>query len=110
MNGQHTFDCLYFDEDQFIDERIDTKFDFDLDFAIMNRQRHLRRHTKGPASQFVGQALLLNRLEKARPECLMHRESRVDDLTRDLVMFGRQLNHLCALASWRFKANGTVSA
>jgi hypothetical protein len=40
----------------------------------------------------------------------VHRKRRVDNLTRDLIVLGRQFNHLCALASWRFKANRLVPA
>ena len=110
MDGQDALYGLDFDQDKIIDKHVDTEADFDLGVAIMNRQRHLQSDIKGSSSQLVSEALLVNGLKQAGPKRLVHRKRRVDDLTRDFVMLGRQLNHLCALASWRFKANRSLSA
>lgn len=113
MNRQNSLNRFHFNDDLSFDDQVDSKARLYRNTLVDQRERRLTLDGDATRRQFMPQALLIDGLKEPRTERLMHRERRVDNLTRNLVLGGTRLNRLCASASLRFNAHfrspGTVT-
>jgi hypothetical protein len=102
MDRQQSLDSLHLDDNQVIDQDVDTKACLQASVAVGNGKRHLTVHSVAARLKLVGDALLINRFEQARSQYAVNGNSRIDHLMSYRVMFGRQRNDLGVLVSWWF--------
>ena len=73
MNWQNSFDCLEFDNNFILDEKIQPISEVNAHSIVAHGQRELRFDTKPPFPQFMSKAYLVGTLEKTRPKNGMKR-------------------------------------
>ena len=108
MDRQQPLDRLQFYNYKVVDQDVDTKACLQTDVAIDDGKRQLAVNPVTARLKLVGKALLINRFEQSRPERAVNRNSGVDNIASDRMMFRRWRNHLGALVPWWFELNRSV--
>ena len=101
MNRQGFFDRFDFDYDQIADNHVHSEARIDTHFSINDRHKDLTFDRELTNGEFVTETLLVDGFQQTQTKRLMDRESRIDDLPGNRIMFGRRLGQLGAFAAWR---------
>jgi hypothetical protein len=85
MNGQQSFDCLQFENQLPLNDKIQPISTFKLHSFILNRQRNLPFECKLPERQFVTKTFFISRLQQPRTETAMNFNARTNYLIREFI-------------------------
>jgi hypothetical protein len=78
---------------QFFDQDVEFKGALQLDAIIYERELDLSPKAQASLPQFVAEALLVDALQEARSQILVHRKRRVDDELSDMLLGFRRDHH-----------------
>ena len=85
VNWQNSFNCLEFDNNFILDEKIQPISKVNAHSILAHRQRELRFDTQPPFPQLMSKANLVRALEKTRPKNGMNSHGRINNLPADRV-------------------------
>lgn len=85
MNGKKLFHRLYFDNDEILDEKIDTVTGINLDPFIDEREGDLGLDLESDLMEFPGEAPVVRTFQKPRSEYGVHFYRTFNNCARDCV-------------------------
>ncbi len=85
MNWQNSLDCLEFDNNFILNEKIKSISEVNAHSIVADGKRELRFDTKPPFPQFMSKAYLVRTLKKTRSKNGMNSHGRIDNLPADRI-------------------------
>ena len=85
MDWQNSLDCLKFDNNFILNEKIQPISKINANAIVAHGQRELRFETQPPFPKFVSQAHFVCALEKTGPKNGMHSHGRINNLPADRI-------------------------
>jgi len=85
VDWQNSLDCLKFDNNFILNEKIQPISKINANAIVAHGQRELRFDTQPPFPKFVSQAHFVCALEKTGPKNGMHSHGRINNLPADRI-------------------------
>src|ERR1035441_10459849 len=102
VNGKQFRHCFQFNYHRTFHDQIDSVRAIKVDAFIADGQFHLSLKTEAQAAQFITQALLISRLQKARPQGSVDFNGSSDDLVSQLVIGRLKPGRFALLSTVKF--------
>ncbi len=85
MDWQNSFDCLEFDNNFILDEKVQPVSKVNAHTIVADGKRELRFDTQPPFPKLMSKAYLVRTLEKTRPKNGMNSHGRINNLPADRI-------------------------